>query len=149
MGNCASTRLDSTTRLFDVLNVDARLFQHSKGQLQITSTELVLHQQNGGDSEQTIRWPLNGVRRYGYYRDIFLFESGRKCATGQGLFAFKCVKSKRLNDTLHKIIVENASTLVPLQVNSNLAQPENNHRSRYLKQHLFVLLCKFQTSKIR
>lgn len=114
MGNCSPNRLESfSSAYFDVFNVDARLFKHSKGQLQITNNFLILYQKNFHTVEQ-IKWPLNGVRRYGYYKDIFLFESGRKCPTGEGLFAFKCNKAKRLNDTLHKVILNNATNLCNL-----------------------------------
>lgn len=133
MGNCSPNRLeDYSTVYFDVYNVDANLFQHSRGQIQVTSTELVLYQKttprtppttnhqvsaesNDNNTNTTvIRWPLNGVRRYGYFKDIFLFESGRKCSTGEGLFAFKCSKAKRLNEMLHRIILSNAGNLCNL-----------------------------------
>lgn len=112
MGNCSPNRLDQYSSVyFDVYNVDASLFQHSKGQMQITNEWLILHQKNSHADEQQIKWPLNGVRRYGYYKDIFLFESGRRCDTGEGLYAFKCSKAKRLNEVLHKIILNNAMSL--------------------------------------
>lgn len=121
MGNCSPSRLDQYSSVyFDVFNVDASLFKHSKGQIQITNSELILHQNNQTDK---IKWPLNGVRRYGYYKDIFLFESGRKCSTGEGLFAFKCNKAKRLNEVLHKIILNNASNLI--QSNSTNGMPSS------------------------
>lgn len=140
MGNCSpSARLNRlasssiasdssssslTSKRYDVYNVDARLFKHSKGQLQITNTHLVLYQKSllsensppdlsshSDESQVTVSWPLNSLRRYGYYKDIFLFESGRKSPTGEGLFAFKCHKAKLLNDNLHKIIFQNANSL--------------------------------------
>lgn len=127
MGNCSSNILDShqqSTNLFEVYNVDARLFEHSKGQIKITSNQMILIQKrlsndlNNLDQKQII-WPLNGIRRYGHYKDIFLFESGRKCSTGEGLFAFKCDRAKRLSNRLHKAILQNASVLCNLQPNNN------------------------------
>lgn len=126
MGNCSPNRFESfTSSYFDVYNVDARLFKHSKGQIQVTNYFLILYQKNQ-DSIEQIKWPLNGVRRYGYYKDIFLFESGRKCPTGEGLFAFKCNKAKRLNDTLHKVILNNAHNLCNLNHNIFSSPIESN-----------------------
>ncbi len=67
-----------------------------------------------------------------------MFESGRKCPTGEGLFAFKCAKSKRLNDTLHKVILNNATSLYNLQnnANSNEAVAMGNHASSSDTDHL-------------
>lgn len=129
MGNCSPNRFESfSSSYFDVYNVDARLFKHSKGQIQVTNYFLILYQKNQ-DSIEQIKWPLNGVRRYGYYKDIFLFESGRKCPTGEGLFAFKCNKAKRLNDTLHKVILNNAHNLCNLNHNFISSPIESNNLS--------------------
>ena len=35
------------------------------------------------------RWPLRCLRRYGAEADVFSFESGRKCETGAGIYAFR------------------------------------------------------------
>ncbi len=72
---------------------------------------MILTQKNLSNAWEQFKWPLNGIRRYGYYKDIFLFESGRKCPHGEGLYAFKCTKAKYLNEALHKAITNNASTL--------------------------------------
>lgn len=129
MGNCSPNRFESyTSSFFDVYNVDARLFKHSKGQIQVTNYNLILYQKSLDTIEQ-IKWPLNGVRRYGYYKDIFLFESGRKCPTGEGLFAFKCNKAKRLNDTLHKVILNNATNLCNINPNCFSSANDSNAMS--------------------
>ena len=175
MGNCSPNLLDSyhnhqhqhqhnspcissanngsshlTRHHFDVYNVDARLFKHSKGQIQITSNQMI-YQKSDIDandpesnnsqsntspidaSQHQIVWPLNGLRRYGHYKDIFLFESGRKCATGEGLFAFKCAKAKRLSNELHKAIMQNASSLCNLQRNPSKTRA-NPHQTDTLSQ---------------
>jgi hypothetical protein len=121
MGNRSPKRqLDQATDddepvSFKVHNVDAKLFKHSKGLLKITSDEMILYQ----DNQNLIHWPLNGIRRYGYYQNIFLFESGRKCPTGEGLYAFKCKIADKLNSTLHKTLLRkelsNEPKLEPLE----------------------------------
>jgi hypothetical protein len=134
MGNCSPNLLDlhqQPTSHFDVYNVDARLFKHSRGQIKITHNQMVLNQKrlinDSNDFEQQqIIWPLNGIRRYGHYKDIFLFESGRKCSTGEGLFAFKCNKAKRLSNRLHKAIHQ--SVLYNLQPNQNQPTSVSNRR---------------------
>ena len=62
--------------IFDVYNVDHKLSEHSKGRIEITNDELILHYKNKG--QVPIKWPLKGLRRYGYHRDIFLFECNIK-----------------------------------------------------------------------
>ncbi len=124
MGNsCSPSNLDSyASNLFDVYNVDARLFKHSKGRIQITNNGLLLHYENSHGQQGPILWPLNGIRRYGFHKNIFLFECGRKCASGEGLFAFKCSKAKRLNDAIHKAIVNSATQVYNLQENLSVTK---------------------------
>jgi hypothetical protein len=113
MGNCSPRRINQQIE-FKVFNVDAKLLKHSKGVIKITNNDMELCQ----PSRTPIIWPLNGIRRYGCYRDIFLFECGRKCATGEGLFAFKCNKAQRLHDTLHVALMSKDTGLIRLSANS-------------------------------
>jgi hypothetical protein len=107
---------------FKVYNVDAKLTKHSKGLIRIQTNEMGLYQ----DNREPIQWPLSGIRRYGYYKNIFLFECGRKCPTGEGLFAFECSKAQLLHDTLHNALTNAAATnhnLIRLNSNSFIPQP--------------------------
>lgn len=52
------------------------------GTMELTQTELVLHTRK----RDAIRWPYLCLRRYGYDSNLFSFESGRRCQTGQGEF---------------------------------------------------------------
>lgn len=56
------------------------------GIMELTQTELILHTRK----RDAIRWPYLCLRRYGYDSNLFSFESGRRCQTGQGAF---CVLS--------------------------------------------------------
>jgi hypothetical protein len=97
--------------VFKVENIDGNLYKYSKGFLKITSNEMVLYL---GKKASTISWPLNGIRRYGCHEDIFLFECGRKCMTGEGLYVFKCKDAGKLNAVLYGAIVA-----------QNLQDPDN------------------------
>ncbi|XP_067951030.1 uncharacterized protein [Watersipora subatra] len=68
------------------------------GILEVNDDELVHYQKNS----EPIRWSYRCLRRYGLGNNTFLFESGRRCSTGPGLFAFKCTQA----DILHNIFTE-------------------------------------------
>jgi hypothetical protein len=93
MGNCNPNRFETyqtISHYYEVYNVDARLLKHSKGKIEITNKDMVLFQKD----QLPVVWPLSAIRRYGSHKDIFLFESGRRCTTGEGMFAFKVHKLK-------------------------------------------------------
>lgn len=50
------------------------------GVMELTQSELVLHLHQ----RDAVRWPYLCLRRYGYDSNLFSFESGRRCQTGQG-----------------------------------------------------------------
>ncbi|XP_033114856.1 fibroblast growth factor receptor substrate 3-like isoform X2 [Anneissia japonica] len=82
--------------MFKVKNVDDDGETVSKGLLEVGKTELTLHQRG----KDMISWPLRSLRRYGFDSDLFSFESGRRCPTGQGIYAFKCKKAQMLFNEL-------------------------------------------------
>jgi hypothetical protein len=85
---------------FKVFNIDDAGHNRYPGQLQVTSQSLVLLQRG----KDPIGWPLRGLRRYGFQDDLFTFESGRRCPTGSGIFAFRCHRAEQLFDLLQQYV---------------------------------------------
>jgi fibroblast growth factor receptor substrate 2 len=119
---CVSSKPDINDQhpnIFQVSNVNDQGDLVSPGQLEVTETELVLHQRG---KNPTI-WPLRSLRKYGFDSDIFSFECGRRCPTGQGIYAFRCRKAEQLFNIVQHHIVRNSndeSNLVGMNVlNSN------------------------------
>ena len=63
-----------------VTNVDDEGVELGSGVMELTQSELVLHLHR----REAVRWPYLCLRRYGYDSNLFSFESGRRCQTGQG-----------------------------------------------------------------
>ena len=91
---------DYFTRSFSVYNVDDAGQERNAGKIEITDTELVLHQED----MDPFRWPLRSLRRYGFEAGLFSFESGRRCPTGPGIYAFKCQRAEALFNRLQECI---------------------------------------------
>ncbi|KAK7144988.1 hypothetical protein R3I94_011168 [Phoxinus phoxinus] len=68
--------------------------------MELTQTELILHTRK----RDAIRWPYLCLRRYGYDSNLFSFESGRRCQTGQGIFAFKCSRAEEIFNLLQELM---------------------------------------------
>lgn len=77
---------------FQVVNIDQEGNDHLPGRIEVTSEYLILYQ----GKKQTIQWPIRTLRRYGFECNIFSFEAGRRCPTGEGIFAFRCVQAEQL-----------------------------------------------------
>ena len=77
---------------FQVINIDQDGNDHLPGRIEVTSEYLILHQ----GKKQCIQWPIRTLRRYGFEFNIFSFEAGRRCPTGEGIFAFRCVRAEQL-----------------------------------------------------
>lgn len=69
-----------SSSLLQVTNVDDEGNELGSGIMELTQTELILHTRK----RDAIRWPYLCLRRYGYDSNLFSFESGRRCQTGQG-----------------------------------------------------------------
>lgn len=83
---------DACPNVFQVMNVDDMGNLITPGKLKITEMDIILYQRG----KQSVKWPLRCLRRYGYDAEIFSFESGRRCSTGPGIYAFKCKKADQL-----------------------------------------------------
>ena len=87
-------------RVFKVYNVDETGQEHNAGKIEISETELVLRQHG----KPAYRWPLRSLRRYGFDAELFSFESGRRCPTGPGIYAFRCQRAEALFNLLQDCI---------------------------------------------
>src|SRR6218665_2332454 len=105
-----------SSRLFDVHNIDDRGQERSPGKIEVGDEDLVLHQ----TGKDPVRWPLRSLRRYGFDAELFSFESGRRCATGPGIYAFKCLRAEALFAVLQETIIRAGQ----LEVNRNHLTPE-------------------------
>ncbi|XP_065338179.1 fibroblast growth factor receptor substrate 2 isoform X2 [Cloeon dipterum] len=96
---CISSKPDINdvhANIFRVMNLDDAGQVLCSGQLEVTEQELILYQH----AKNPVRWPLRCLRRYGFDLDVFTFESGRRCATGPGIYAFKCQRAEQLFNLL-------------------------------------------------
>lgn len=63
-----------------------------QGQLEVTPNEVIFVAAN----HERVSWPLQHLRRYGLTDNIFSFEAGRRCATGPGIYTFRCCNADQL-----------------------------------------------------
>lgn len=87
---------------FHAANIDEQGNEISRGELQITNDDLIYFK----PSKFPTRWPLNYIRRYGCIQDgqKFVFEVGRKCETGQAIYAFHLSRGAELVEKLSEKI---------------------------------------------
>lgn len=113
MGSCCScpdknTVPDDHQTKFKVINVDDDGNELGSGIMELTDTELILHTRK----RDAVKWPYLCLRRYGYDSNLFSFESGRRCQTGQGIFAFKCARAEEIFNLLQDIMQCNSISVV-------------------------------------
>ncbi|CAL8335515.1 unnamed protein product [Merluccius merluccius] len=113
MGSCWSCLYrdplrDNHLTKFKVTNVDDEGNELGSGTMELTQTELILHTRK----RDAIRWPYLCLRRYGYDSNLFSFESGRRCQTGQGIFAFKCSRAEEIFNLLQELMQCNSINVV-------------------------------------
>ncbi|XP_038018670.1 fibroblast growth factor receptor substrate 3 isoform X3 [Motacilla alba alba] len=100
-----------------VTNVDDEGRELGSGVMELTQRELVLHTRK----RDAVRWPYLSLRRYGFDANLFSFESGRRCHTGQGIFAFKCSRAEEIFNLLQDLMQCNSINVVeePVVVTRN------------------------------
>lgn len=113
MGSCLScpekeSIPDNHQSKFKVINVDDDGNELGSGVMELTDAELVLHTHRRDD----VRWPYLCLRRYGYDSNLFSFESGRRCQTGQGIFAFKCSRAEEIFNMLQEVMHSHSISVV-------------------------------------
>ncbi|XP_047204908.1 fibroblast growth factor receptor substrate 2b [Girardinichthys multiradiatus] len=113
MGSCLScpekeSVPDNHQSKFKVINVDDDGNELGSGVMELTESELVLHTHRRDD----VRWPYLCLRRYGYDSNLFSFESGRRCQTGQGIFAFKCSRAEEIFNMLQEVMHSHSISVV-------------------------------------
>lgn len=125
---CINSRADISdlhSNIFQVMNVDDLGNLITPGRLEVTDVEIVLYQRE----KQLVKWPLRCLRRYGYDAEIFSFESGRRCSTGQGIYAFKCRRAAQLFNLVQTNIQacnSNEDTISREIQNASLSGPSIN-----------------------
>ncbi|XP_013113006.1 uncharacterized protein LOC106091126 [Stomoxys calcitrans] len=62
------------------------------GVLELTPNEIIFIAPSRGQ----LAWGLQHLRRYGLTEDLFSFEAGRRCATGPGIYTFRCCNAEQL-----------------------------------------------------
>ncbi|KAF5394534.1 hypothetical protein PHET_11216 [Paragonimus heterotremus] len=90
---------DECIKLYEASLLDCQLRVVCKGKVELRSYELIFR-----DHNTNLKWPLWSLRWYGAKLSLFVFESGRRCPSGPGLFLFKCKHSKQLSSCLAKQI---------------------------------------------
>ncbi|KAJ8002745.1 hypothetical protein DPEC_G00162140 [Dallia pectoralis] len=126
MGSCLScpekeSIPDNHQTKFKVINVDDDGNELGSGVMELTEAELVLHTHRRDD----VRWPYLCLRRYGYDSNLFSFESGRRCQTGQGIFAFKCARAEDIFNMLQEVMQSHSISVVEEAV------LETNHQATH------------------
>ncbi|NWW75010.1 FRS3 factor, partial [Climacteris rufus] len=113
MGSCCSCLCtdsipDNHPTKFKVTNVDDEGHELGSGVMELTQRELILHTHK----RDAVRWPYLCLRRYGFDSNLFSFESGRRCHTGQGIFAFKCSRAEEIFNLLQELMQCNSINVV-------------------------------------
>ncbi|XP_063274637.1 fibroblast growth factor receptor substrate 3 isoform X2 [Prinia subflava] len=113
MGSCCSCLCtdsvpDNHPTKFKVTNVNDEGHELGSGVMELTQRELILHTHK----RDAVRWPYLCLRRYGFDSNLFSFESGRRCHTGQGIFAFKCSRAEEIFNLLQELMQCNSINVV-------------------------------------
>lgn len=124
---------------FQASNIDERGNEVSKGELQITDKDLIYFK----PGKFPTRWPLDYIRRYGCMEngEKFVFEAGRKCATGPAIYAFRLTRGaefiERLRDKIDNLSSDENSLMKPKspQRTEGTAQNQGQQAEAEEKKH--------------
>lgn len=88
----------------------------SRGELHLTDKDLLYFR----PSRFPFRWPTDYIRRYGFTADnnIFVFEVGRRCQTGEAVYAFRINQGPRFFQLLHQNIENRSKNCTPDRLTS-------------------------------
>ncbi|XP_026723735.1 fibroblast growth factor receptor substrate 2 isoform X1 [Athene cunicularia] len=103
MGSCCScpdkeSVPDNHRNKFKVINVDDDGNELGSGIMELTDTELILYTRK----RDSVKWHYLCLRRYGYDSNLFSFESGRRCQTGQVWNVWNLIINKAGQSSLSK-----------------------------------------------
>lgn len=85
-----------------------------QGFLEITPHELIFI----APEQEPIAWALQHLRRYGLTGNVFSFEAGRRCATGPGIYTFRCCNADQFYSKFQRYI--NSMSMVGDRINSSI-----------------------------
>jgi hypothetical protein len=104
-----STESIDQNHKFLATNVDERGNDISRGEIHITDDAILYLIAD----KRPICWPLDCIRRYGCIDSgqKLIFEAGRKCGTGQGIYAFRLYRARECVDRLNEKIDSKESQL--------------------------------------
>lgn len=130
---CINSKTDINDRhpnIFQVTNVNDQGRPITPGKLEVTEIELVFYQRG----KKPTKWPLRSLRKYGFDTEVFSFECGRRCPTGQGIYAFKCKKAEQLFNVVQQYIIGSFTEENDLisEVHSNRRSTLSFHSEAYL-----------------
>lgn len=85
---------DHSKYRFHATNVDQDKNDVSRGELQLTEKDLIYYK----PGKFPTRWPINSIRRYGWSEkmNLFSFEAGRRCPSGEAMYAFRLSRGAEL-----------------------------------------------------
>lgn len=117
------SRSTKKPNVFKVVNLNEDGSEFLPGKIEIKDDFILLHQKR----KQSISWPIRTLRRYGYETNVFSFESGRRCPTGEGIFAFRCEQAEMLFLLLQASIQRSCGSNVSSAVHGSDSESGNNY----------------------
>ncbi|XP_059618577.1 fibroblast growth factor receptor substrate 3 [Phlebotomus argentipes] len=114
---------DTHPNIFRVINVNGEGVELWAGDIEVNWANLTLYRKG----KEPTHWPLRCLRRYGYDGDVFCFEAGRRCLTGEGIYSFRCRRAEHLFNLLQAHI--EGTTYNASDENTNAQEAHTNRHS--------------------